>query len=86
MKAQRKILHRNTLSSLKVKLYASQAHLALKQNRIFSFKVVNSRVAGHNQVSNQQRAKLSLSRQNVVSIITFIFNLSGILILPCIKS
>lgn len=43
----------NTLSSLKVKLYASQALLALQQNRTFDIKVVNSSVARHKQVSNQ---------------------------------
>lgn len=46
------ILHRNKAGTLKVKLYASQAHLALKQNRIFSFKVVSSSIAGYNLVSN----------------------------------
>lgn len=74
MKAQRSNTSQKH-SYLKVKLYASQAHLALKRNRVLSFKVVNSRVAGHNQVSNQQRAKPSSRRQNVVSTITVTFNL-----------
>lgn len=43
----------DTLRSLKVKLYASQALLALQQNRTFDIKVVNSSVAWHKQVSNQ---------------------------------
>lgn len=46
----------DTLRSLKVKLYASQALLALQQNRTFDIKVVNSSVAWHKQVSNQQKA------------------------------
>lgn len=76
MKARRSnTSQKQRVSTLKVKLYASQAHFALEQNRIFSFKVVNSSVAGHNQVSNQHRAELSSSRQNVVSIITVVFNL-----------